>query len=149
MPTSAFYDTDIDVWCAEQASALRAGAGAGADPDTRHLADEFEGMRTRDRAALASHLEGLLCALLVRHCRPAAGADLDWTLTVTRDRDIVIDLLDNSQTLRRELPALVERLYPAARHCAAARGHLREDDLPPVAPWSAERLLDPDVIGLG
>nr|WP_294517205.1 DUF29 domain-containing protein [uncultured Rhodopila sp.] len=126
----SLHEQDFGAWPMGQAAALRAVRDAvlnGADGsaellpaiDWENLAEEIEGWARRDRRELASRL-----ALIVEHlakvefsslAEPRAG----WITTVRRERGDLADILEDSPSLRREVPDLLARRTDKAIQVAA------------------------------
>nr|WP_294504336.1 DUF29 domain-containing protein [uncultured Rhodopila sp.] len=126
----SLYEQDFDAWAMGQAAALRAvhdailnGADGSAELlraiDWENLAEEIEGLARRDRRELASRL-----ALIVEHLarlefssatEPRAG----WVTTVRRERGDIADILEDSPSLRHEVPDLLARRTGKAIQVAA------------------------------
>jgi hypothetical protein len=114
------YEQDFYAWAFEQAEALRAVAeknglgreGSAADLDAidwANLAEEIEGLAQRDRRELASRIATIVEHLVKLEHSPAREPRGGWMETVARSRREIRRLLEDSPSLRREAPGLVER----------------------------------------
>jgi hypothetical protein len=124
------YEQDFDAWAMAQAAALRTIRDAILNGDQQpaellraidwdNLAEEIEGLARRDRRELASRL-----ALIIEHLaklefssatEPRAG----WISTVRRERDELEAILQDSPSLRREIPNMLARRADATIKLAA------------------------------
>jgi hypothetical protein len=103
------YNQDFLLWTQEQAHALREAARAGANLplDWENLAEEVESLGTSQRRELRSRIANIIEHLLKLEYSPALEPRRGWTDTITRERREIELLLDDSPSLRRELPAIV------------------------------------------
>jgi len=118
------YDGDFAAWGMEQAEALRAGRLDSLDRE--NLAGEIEGLVRSDKRALASQLERLLLHLLKWRYQPSHRS-VSWQRSILHARAEVADLLEDSPSLRADVPAHIARRYRAAR-----AGAIDETGLPPA-----------------
>jgi hypothetical protein len=138
------YGYDFAAWLADQAAALRAGRWA--DLDIEHIAEELDGLGISQRHAIKSQLERMQLHLLKQAYQPERQSD-SWQRSI---RDAVIEIekvLDDSPSLRREMPDFVAKAYRTARKKAS-----NETDLPiatfPVIPTPEfERALSAALAG--
>jgi hypothetical protein len=125
------YDTDFYAWTQAQVAALRAKDWAALDLD--HLAEEVEALRKTERKTVRSQLRRLSSHLLKWAYQPARRSD-SWQATINDARRLVDDWLEDSPSLTRELPALVEWAYPRARREAAKDTGLSLATFPEACP---------------
>ena len=144
MPTKpAYYDHDFYQWTQHQAALLRQGALQ--DLDVANLAEEVESLGKRDRRALGSHLRNLVLHLLKWHYHPEGRAlGHSWASSIRNARAEISALLDDSPSLRREIPRLLRRWYPLARLDAADETHLPVATFPEACPWPPAQILRED-----
>ena len=112
-----------------------------------HLAEEVEGLAKSERRELRNRLMRVLVPLL--KCRfQAARRSRSWETTLISQRVQIAALLDDSPSLRIELPESVERAYSIALRLAGKEmGMTREQWeqlFPARCPWSAKQILDED-----
>ena len=102
--TKIRYEDDLYAWSQEQAALLRARRTEGLDWE--NLAEEILSMAGRDRRELKNRLRIILLHLLKWQARPAKrGAS--WRKSLRTQRRHVGDLLQQSPSLRREVPVLL------------------------------------------
>ena len=110
------YERDFLRWLEAQAMALRAGGTL----DRLHLAEEIEGLARKERDELRRRITTLVEHLLKlehsRNERPRRG----WEATIAEQRRALADLLTESPSLRRLLPATLARAWPDA--CGRVEG---------------------------
>jgi Domain of unknown function DUF29 len=116
-PMGNLYDQDLVLWSEEQGRALRAAAGDGrnAPIDWENVAEEIESLGRSERHALASHIAIVIEHLLKLQASPANNPARGWRDTIRRTRQKIEDVLEESPSLRREVPALIGRETPRAR----------------------------------
>ena len=143
------YDVDFLRWTIAQAAALRrAGTMRINTPDPidwASVAEEIETLGRSERAQLRSRiaviLEHLFKLALLHATDPRAG----WLDTIDTQRTAIRHVLDDSPSLRRELPSLVADEVPHARALvvrAAARHRQILSADPASLEFSAEQVLD-------
>jgi len=140
---AAAYDADYYKWANEQAAALRARHYEMLDFE--HLAEEVEGLARSERRELRSRLMRVLTHLL--KCQfQAARRSRSWEATLLEQRIKIGEILDDSSSLRGELPQLIEGVYPSAQRIAAKEMRIEQwsERFPPTCPWSVEQVLDAD-----
>lgn len=128
---SALYEGDFAAWAEAQAEALRAGQLDALD--LAHLAEEIGDLSNRERDAIESHLETLVTHLLKWRYQPDRRTR-SWEATIKVARCNIAKLLRRSPSLRRDLPASLNEIYPNARTRAAVAPRLPDDASPTPAP---------------
>jgi hypothetical protein len=136
----AGYEADFFAWTQEQARLLRARAARGLDWD--HLAEEIDSMGRRDRRELESRLRLILHHLLKWQVQPELRSP-SWRNTLIEQRLQGEKLLNESPSLRPQLPALRDEAYPDAVRDAVAETGLRARAFPVECRFTVEQILDP------
>jgi Domain of unknown function DUF29 len=137
------YEDDLFAWTQEQAALLRAHAVDGID--WQNLAEEIESMGRRDRRELKSRLRVVLSHLLKWQAQPdLRGAS--WRKTLLTQRMEIRDLLQQSPSLRREVPNLLGDAYADAVKEAIDETGLRADVFSGACPYAADDVLDEDFL---
>jgi Domain of unknown function DUF29 len=132
------YDTDFVRWTEQQAATLRAGRLDALD--LANLAEEIESLGKRDRRRLKSRLTVLLTHLLKWHRQPEQRSG-SWDSTIRTQRTDVHQLLEDSPSLRREVPQMIAERYEIARRNAAAETGLPLATFPAVCPFAVDEIL--------
>jgi hypothetical protein len=132
------YDADFVRWTEEQAATLRARRFAGLDLE--NLAEEIESLGKRDRRRLRSRLTVLLMHLLKWAYQPEQRSG-SGDSTIRTQRSEVRQLLEDSPTLRREIPAIIAERYELARRNAAAETDLPSAQFPTGCPFAVAEIL--------
>jgi Domain of unknown function DUF29 len=139
--TTTGYDEDFYTWTQAQAALLREGAWQ--ELDMLNLAEEIESLGKSDRRALRSHLEGLVMHLLKWQYQPSGRqTGHSWYSTIVEHRLQIDAILEDSPSLQRAVPALLNGRYFSARQRASAETRLPLATFPDVCPWMAEQVLD-------
>jgi uncharacterized protein DUF29 len=135
------YDQDFYAWTQQQAVFLRARKWCGVDYD--NLAEELEALGKRDRRELERHLEVLVMHLLKWCYQPERRTrSRNWRSTIREQRRRLARLLQDSPSLRSEMPTFLDDGYPHARGKALDETALPPETLPPTCPWTAAQVLD-------
>lgn len=100
--------------------------GQWQDLDYANLAEEIESVGRSDKRELGNRLTVLVMHLLKWRYQPAGRKyGHSWEDTIWEQRGQIAAILDDSPSLRREVPVRLEQQYPAARRKA-----LRDTQLP-------------------
>jgi Domain of unknown function DUF29 len=108
--------------------------------DLTNLAEEIESFGKRDRRRLKSRLTVLLMHLLKWGHQPEARSG-GWDSTIRTQRADVRQLLEDSPSLRREVPVIIAERYEMARRNAAAETGLPLATFPTDCPFAVDGLL--------
>jgi hypothetical protein len=105
------YRTDLAMWAAQQAEALRSAArgGTNAPVDWDNVAEEIESLGASERRALASHVQTVIEHLMKLRASPATEPRQVWADTIDRVRAEIERVFEQSPSLRRELPDIIAR----------------------------------------
>jgi hypothetical protein len=113
------YDTDIVIWSEQQAALLRRMVSGElvntGELDWHNIADEIESVGTAQRSALSSQIRRILEHLMKLEASPASDPRRGWQETVFDAQGEIEQLLDDSPSLRSEVPAIIARQLPRAR----------------------------------
>jgi hypothetical protein len=132
-------ETDYHAWLVEQAAHLRAHRFD--ELDFEAIAEELEDMGRSERRAVESHMKNLLLHLL-KWSKQTKRRSRSWRDSIDTARDAILDLLNDSPSLRAQLAEFIERQYPRARRSAANQTGLVELDFPPLCPFLLDQVLD-------
>jgi Domain of unknown function DUF29 len=135
------YEDDLFAWTQEQAVLLRAHAVDTIDWE--NLAEEIESMGRRDRREFKSRLRVVLLHLLKWQAQPKLRGG-GWRKTLRTQRTEIRDLLQESPSLRREVPDMIREAYADAVKDAIDETGLRADMFPTTCPYTPEDVLDED-----
>jgi hypothetical protein len=118
-PPTDLYREDFHAWAADQAEALRLAADSRGDPkalqeaigglDLENLAEEVAGLAKSEQRELRNRLTTVMEHLLKLQHSPTTEPRPGWRNTVLRSRVEILRLLEDSPSLRAELPALLEQ----------------------------------------
>ncbi len=136
---SPLYDRDYYRWLLEQAAHIRAHRLD--QLDCQGLAEELEDMGRSERRAVEGHLKNLLLHLLKWLIQPQRRSD-SWRDSIDNARDALADLLQDSPSLRPQLPEFITRQYARARRSTATQTGIAETDLPTDCPFRLDEILD-------
>jgi Domain of unknown function DUF29 len=116
------YDSDLFAWSAEQARALReAGRQRVNLPiDWDNVAEEIESLGKSERRTLSSRIGTVIEHLLKLQVSPAANPAAVWRDTIRRTRQEIAEILEDSPSLRREVPEIAARQLKGARELVLA-----------------------------
>ena len=130
------YQQDLVAWYDDTVVKLKAGNFAALDVEG--LIEEIEGLAGRDRRELKSRFRVLLAHLLKRIYIDASNDYRGWEITIREQRRQLLDLLEQSPSLRNE----AELLFPKC--WAEALAIVREDYPQMVFPdrWPGSTDLD-------
>lgn len=140
---SDLYEQDFFQWTQTTAALIRQGKWHEVDPES--VAEELESLGKRDRRELASRLQILVMHLLKWHYQPERRSEgHSWRSTIRTQRLQLRLLLQDSPSLRPQVPPFVADVYPAARVEACDETGLPETTFPQECPWTAEQMLADD-----
>jgi hypothetical protein len=135
------YDTDFYAWTQTQAAALRQKDVTALDLD--NLAEEIESLGKRDRRTVQGYLKVLLAHLLKWAYQPQRRGS-SWQRSIHNARDAMELVLNDSPSLRAQLPEALAWAYPRARRQAHEQTGLPLATFPASCPWSPGQLQDED-----
>jgi Domain of unknown function DUF29 len=132
------YEDDFVAWLEDQARHARRGEIDALDLE--NIAEELEGMARSDRREIRNRLVVLLAHLLKCWARPQKRS-AGWLGTILEQRGQIIQLIEDSPSLRNFPAESLDRAYPEARRKAALQMRLREDAFPEICPFAIDDVL--------
>jgi hypothetical protein len=140
---TAHYEEDFFAWTQAQAALLREGKLH--DLDVANLAEEIESLGKRDRREVGSRLEVLVRHLLKWHYQPQGRqTSHSWYDSIVEQRRELALVLDDSPSLRRQVPELLATGYARGRRQASHDTGLPLTTFPAECPWTPAQVLDDD-----
>ncbi len=141
-------DDDFYGWLANQASILRSGNYGALD--SVKIAEELDEMAALQRDKVVSLLRVALVHLLKWRYSRVRRSESSWKISLVTARVDVTDILEDSRTLRNELPLLPAKAYRGARSVAGTQMRLQKRDwqqlFPDTCPWTESQVLDEDFL---
>jgi len=134
-------DDDLYAWLLDQAASLRSRRSNFVEWDA--VAEELEAMAAKERRDLVAQLRTVLTHLLKWQYSAVRRSESSWRDSIVRARQDAMEILDDSRTLKNELPTHLNRDYRQARSLAGSQMRLDKRDwqglFPETCPWDAER----------
>jgi hypothetical protein len=136
---SSLYEADFFRWTEMMAAALRSGDVS--QLDLENLAEEIESLGRSDRRELKSRLVVLLQHLLKWQFQSELRSK-SWRSTLNEQRRQILDLLDDSPSLRSVMGLFLDKCYADARREAADETDLPIAMFPIDCPYAIEAILN-------
>jgi hypothetical protein len=130
------YETDFAAWADRQAALARGGHANRLDLD--HIAEELEGLSSRERRELRRRL-ALLIQHLLKWCYQPELRSNSWSTTILIQRSDIDEMLADSPSLRGLLPSMLPASFRLGRQWAMRETGLLQ--LPEPCPWTLESIL--------
>jgi hypothetical protein len=140
---SSLYEQDFYQWTQRMAELIRAGHWQ--EIDVENIAEEIESLGRSDKRELRSRLDILLMHLLKWSYQPDSRTN-SWRATITEQRFRILDLLEDSPSLKPFLESEFERCYQNARKLAADETGLPLATFPEGSPFNSARTLESDFL---
>lgn len=138
MKDSLSYEKDFYAWAMHNAELIKEGRLTEADAE--HIAEELESMGRSDKRELMSRFAILLAHLLKWQFQPERRGN-SWKYTIEEQRLEIIDLLDESPSLKSELEKKVGMAYQKALLMAIKETGLSKNVFPVDCPFSLEQAI--------
>lgn len=133
------YEKDFYAWTIHNADLIRHGKFS--EVDIEHVAEEIESMGRSDKRELVNRL-AILMAHLLKWRFQSERKGVSWEITIRNQRIEIIDLLEDSPSLKHELNQKVGRAYEKAILFAMEETKLGERTFPKKCPFTLEQCLD-------
>jgi hypothetical protein len=143
------YEEDTAAWSEHQAAALRAAAHGGSNQtlDWENLAEEIESLAKSLRLGLRSQISRIIQHQVKLEHSPATDPRKGWRRTIRQARLEISQILEDSPSLRREIPLLIADETARAVHLAISdmdeHGEIDKLQLPTLrkASFTEEQVL--------
>ncbi|NES95434.1 MAG: DUF29 domain-containing protein [Desertifilum sp. SIO1I2] len=133
------YEVDFYAWTIEQAKFLKEGKWDGLD--ISNLVEEVESLGKQQRQELRNRLGILLGHLLKWHFQ-SSHRSKSWFATLREQRRRILELLEESPSLKPYLPESLEKAYQDALDLAVRETPLNYEDFPQTCPYAIAQILD-------
>jgi hypothetical protein len=133
------YEKDFYAWATHNAKLLREGKLS--EIDVEHIAEEIEAMGKSEKRELISRLAVLLAHLLKWQYQPERQSN-SWKYTIEEQRDEVLELFEESPSLKHEIEDKLERAYRKAILWAATEIGVNKSIFQNQCPFSLEEVLN-------
>lgn len=133
------YDQDFYAWTIDSAKLIRAGKFS--EIDIEHLAEEIESMGKSEKRELIHRLAVLIAHLLKWQFQPGRRSN-SWKYTIKEQRLRLLDLLEESPSLKNDLKIKLKSIYEQALAISLRDTGLDEKNLPTACPFSIKQTLD-------
>lgn len=133
------YESDFYAWTQEQARLLRAKRWN--DLDLENLIEEVESVGKSEKKELRSRMQVLLVHLL-KWTYQANLRGPSWRRTIRDQREEIVNVVDDSPSLRPYLETALSRSYLGATLKAAEEAGISVAVFPDECPFSMEQVLD-------
>ncbi len=143
MEVIANYNKDFYAWLMNNASLLRQHKFN--EVDIEHIAEELESMGKSEKRELTSRLTVLLAHLLKWKFQSALRSR-SWKNTISTQRIDILELLDDSPSLKYELEERVVIAYEKAKLSAEDETGIDKNNFPETCPFTVEQLLKKDYL---
>lgn len=137
--TSHQYDDDFFAWTQEQAQYLHEGTWEKLD--CVNLSEEIESLGKQQRQELRNRL-GVLLGHLLKWEFQFKMRSKSWVATIREQRREILELLDDSPSLKPYLPKAMSKAYQAGLDLGVRETPLNYQDFPIECPYSLEQILD-------
>jgi Domain of unknown function DUF29 len=132
------HQTDFYAWTQTQAKLLRDRTWE--QLDIEQLAEEIESLGKQQRQELRHRLGVLLGHLLKWEFQPDKRSK-SWLITIREQRREILELLQDSPSLKPYLLEAMQKAYPAGIDLVLRETGLEERELPIECPYSLEQAL--------
>jgi len=137
--SETLYETDYLQWIETTIDRLRSRNYDDVDWD--NLIEELEDMGKRDRRSLKNNLVVILLHLLKWQFQPDNRTG-SWGGSIAEHRRRVLQLLDDSPSLKPDVDRVLVQCYDSARKQAHLETDLPLNLFPSICPYTAVEVLD-------
>lgn len=135
------YEKDFYAWTIHNTKLLREGKLS--EVDIEHIAEEIESMGKSERRELINRLAILIAHLLKWQLQQERRSN-SWKYTIEEQRDEVLELIEESPSLKYEIQEKLDRSYRKAILWAATEMGVNKSIFKDECPFSLEKVLNKD-----
>ena len=138
------YETDFYAWSCEQAELL--GSRQFDKIDIENIKEEIESLGKSDKRSIKSSLIVLILHLIKIGFSPEGqGNSKSWKSSIRNSRRIILDLIEESPSLKEYPNEILEKCYQEARKGAQAETGMHESIFPRKCPWKIGEILNESI----
>jgi len=135
------YEKDFYAWTVHNAKLLREGKLS--EVDIEHVAEEIESMGKNEKRELINRLAILIAHLLKWQFQEERRSN-SWKYTIEEQRDEVLELLEESPSLKHEIEEKFDRAYRKAILWAATEMGVNKSLFKEECPYTLNKVLNKD-----
>ena len=133
------YNKDFYAWAIHNAELIRQGKLN--EIDAENVAEELEGMGNNNKRELINRFAVLIAHLLKWKFQPIRHSK-SWTLTIKNQRFEILDLLEESPSLKYQIELKFNHAYEKAKIICSEQIGIDENELPKNCPFNLEECLN-------
>ncbi len=137
------YEKDFYAWTSHNAELLRHKKFD--EIDIENIAEEIESMGKSTKRELINRFAILLAHLLKWQFQPERRSN-SWKNTIEEQRDEIIELIEDSPSLKYELNEKIERAYRRATLIASTETGMTKETFPKTCPFTLDDSLNFDFL---
>lgn len=138
---TTLYEKDFHAWARQETEVIRAGQVT--ELDFEHIAEKLEAMTKSESRELTSRLAVLISHLLKWQLQ-LGKRSRSWRSTMDVQRTDIMDLLEDSPSLRHEIEKKIERAYTKARILAEAETGMECETFQETCPFLFSEIVNQD-----
>ena len=139
----SIYEKDYYLWLKTTVEQLKQGNLSAVE--INYLIEELESMGRKEKSALSSNLQILLMHLLKYKYQPEKRSN-SWRFTIFEHRDRLIELFEESPSLKPYFKEVMNKCYEKARKKAAIETGMDISLFPTDLPFTVEEILDTEYL---
>ena len=139
----SIYEKDYYLWLKTTVEQLKQGNFSAVE--INYLIEEIESMGRKEKSALSSNLQVLLMHLLKYKYQPEKRSN-SWRFTIFEHRDRLIELFEESPSLKPYFEEVMNKCYEKARKKAAIETGMDIGLFPTDLPFTLEEILDTEYL---
>lgn len=139
----SLYEKDYYLWLQTTVQQLKQGNFSAIEMD--YLIEELESMGRKEKNSLSSNLQVLLMHLLKYKYQPRKRSN-SWRFTIYEHCDRLIELFEESPSLKPYFKEIISKCYGKARKKVAIETGIYINIFPTKLPLTLEEILDTEYL---